>query len=183
MKDAGLSYPGTDSEVKSYLWRSMCQPILLYGFDCVTPTATNLKSLESTQGMLLKKCLGLDKRCFTTPLLEALRIPKIIDCIKFSNASLINRIMKVDSPTNKLNAYLLSLYITQNQLIPNTLVQRLVMHGLSPTSCMFSHVKSKHSNATISGTVDSLRYLLSHCNFIKPYSEEHILSYLLLRSF
>jgi hypothetical protein len=133
LKDSGLSYPGTASDVKSYLWKTMCQPILLYGFDSVTPSATNLKSLESTQGTLLKKCLGFDKRSRTSPLLQALGVHKINDCLKFSNASLINRIMKVESPVKRLNAYLLSLYILKNQLIPNTLIHRIVMHGLSPT--------------------------------------------------
>ena len=34
-----------------------------------------------------------------------------------------------------------------------------------------------------SGTIDALKFLLMSENFIKPYFEEHILSYLLLRSF
>ena len=182
MKDSGLSYPGTASDVKAYMWRTMCQPILLYGFDCIAPNVSNLKSVESTQGNLLKKCLGLDKRSLSSPLLQALKVHKITDCITFSNASLLNRIMKVESPVNRLNAYLLSLYTLQNVLIPNTLIHRIITFGLSPTKCMFTRLNSKLFLSN-SGTVDSLRYLLMHSNFIKPYSEEHILSYLLLRSF
>ena len=48
IKDSGLSFPGTASDVKSYLWKTMCQPIcMLYGFDSVTPSAKNLNSQEN----------------------------------------------------------------------------------------------------------------------------------------
>jgi len=181
MKDLGLSYPGADCNVKSYLWKSLCQPVLMYGSDCISISKSKVKEMESLQGKLLKSCLGFDKRCRSTPLLEALNVSRISDCIMFSNASLMKRIMFVDSPINRLTCYLLSLYITKGTIIPNTLIHRLVTFGLSPTKCIST---SPHPPShTFSGCTDSLRFLLMHEHFIKPYSDEHILSCLLLRSF
>ena len=102
--------------------------------------------------------------------------------IKESSASLLKRIISTPSSVRDLNIHFLSMYIAKDKLIPGTLVHRLVSCGLSPTYCAFNNIR-KQTWCNSSGIVDSLRSLIMHTNFIKPYSEQHVLSSLLIRSF
>jgi len=182
LRNIGMSYPGCASDVKAYLWKSVCQPVLLYGFDSLHISPKVMKNLESTQSSLVKQCLGLSKRSRSTNLLQALHIPKIEERIKQSTASLMKRVFSVDSPAKDLSAYFLSLYITKGLLIPGTLVDRCVSHGLSPIRSAFCDYK-KPLVTQGCGVVDSLRTVILHENFIKPYSDEHVLASLLTRAF
>ena len=182
LRDAGLAYPGCASDVKAYLWNAMCQPVLLYGFDSLHVSQRSLSQLESTQGNLIKQCLGLSKRSRSTNLLQALGISKVEDKIKHSTASVLRGIFSVKSPVKDLNVHFLSLYVTQGLLIPGTLIERVVSMGLSPTKCAFTKCM-KPNKGQFCGKTDSLRYLLMHEHFIKPYSEERTLTCLLTKSF
>ena len=48
LRDIGMAYPGSNSDVKAYLWRSICQPVLLYGSDAVNISKKGLSQMEST---------------------------------------------------------------------------------------------------------------------------------------
>jgi hypothetical protein len=181
LRDAGLAYPGCSTNVKSYLWKSICQPVLLYGSECLNMSEQSLKTLDTTQGNLLKQALGFSKRCRSSTLFQALRVEKPSHLVSKNCASLMHRIMLTPSPAQDINACFLSLFLCKNVLIPGTLVQRLVGFNLSPVSCAFN--KCKPVSDPESGVVDSLRQLLCHTNFIKPYSEQHVLANLLLRAF
>jgi hypothetical protein len=56
--------------------------------------------------------------------------------------------------------------------------------GLSPTHCAFNDYKF-HLPTSINdnGHIDSIRAMVFHENFIKPYSDEHTLVTLLTKSF
>ncbi len=103
------------------------------------------------------------------------------DKLKADSASLLRRIFAVSSPVRDLTSHFLSLYICKGILYQGTLVQRIVSYGLSPTGCIFK----KHcvSSKPKCGIVDSLRNVLMHEHFIKPYSEEHLFASLLTRAF
>ena len=78
--------------------------------------------------------------------------------------------------------YFLSLYMSKGIVIPGTIIERLVTYGLSPTRCAFNkHVSDKYQEQC--GEIDSLRLLITHENFVKAYSEEHVLACMLLKSF
>jgi hypothetical protein len=68
------------------------------------------------------------------------------------------------------------------KLIPGTLVQRIVSYGLSPTELLFNK-PNLLTNSHDSGVVDSLRYLVMHEQFLKPYSDEYIIASLLVKAF
>ena len=93
------------------------------------------------------------------------------------------RIFCIDSPVRDLCCYFLSHYLSSGELIRGTLVDRLVSFGFSPTRCAFSKIRNVRNCDSDSGMIDSIRGLLMHENFIKPYSEEHVLATLLTRSF
>ena len=182
LRDSGMCYPGCASDVKSYMWNAMCQPVLLYGLDCVAISNRNMHGLETCQGNLVKQAIGLSKRSRSTALLEALKIKKINECVKNRTACLLNRIFSVESPVQSLTSHFMSLFLSHNILVPNTLVNRIVAFNLSPVRCAFTKYQSVVFKEE-SGLIDSLRYLLMCENFIKPYSDEHVLSVLLTKSF
>ena len=49
LRDIGMSYPDLSSDVNTYIWSTMGQPILLCGLDCIPLSRTALHKLESTQ--------------------------------------------------------------------------------------------------------------------------------------
>jgi len=177
-----MSYPGCASNVKSYLWRSICQPVLLYGMECVNISSGSLKTLESTQSTLLKQCLGLNKRSKSSHILQALYVHKVDEKIKQATSSLIRRIFALQSPVMDFNSYLLSLYIQNGSLVPGTLIERCIKYGLSPVKCMSGHFKKQPFKENC-GLTDSIRALVMHEIYIKPYSEQHVLTSLLTRVF
>ena len=181
LRDVGMSFPGCSPDVKSYLWNTICQPVLLYGINTLSVPKKSIQRMETVQGNLIKQSLGLSKRSRSSWLLQALGIEKVEDKIIYNTASLLRRIFTIDSPIKDLTSHFLSLYITHGMTTPGTIIDRVVKSGLSPTNCIFNnlHVPKQAS----CGVVDSLRMLLMQENFIKPYSEQHILVSLLTRAF
>jgi hypothetical protein len=182
MRDIGMSYPGLATDAKAYIWNIMCQPILLYGMDCIPLNNAGKQKLESTQGNLLKQSLGLNKRSHSSNLLKALNVNNIEVVIKRNTACLLKRIFNVPSPVQQLCCHFMSLYATKSILIPGTLVSRIVQSGRSPIACLFNKI-NKESVSPECGVVDSLKALIMHEHFIKPYSEQHILASLLIKAF
>ena len=103
LQDVGMKYPGCSSDVKAYLWNSICQPVLLYGFDSHNLSTKMLKDLESTQSTLVKNCMGLSKRSKSSSLLHALCIKTVKYKVKYNAASLLKRIFSEDSTVKDLN--------------------------------------------------------------------------------
>ena len=71
LRNIGRSYSDAASDVKAFIWKSMCQPILLYVSDCMLLGKLGKQKLETSQSNLLKRCLRLSKRCHSTDLLRA----------------------------------------------------------------------------------------------------------------
>ena len=61
LSNSGMAFPGATVDVKRYLWNSICTPVLTYGLDGININVTNMKKLETTQGNLIKQCLGISK--------------------------------------------------------------------------------------------------------------------------
>ena len=181
LRDAGMAFPGCHTDVKTYLWKTMCQPVLLYGCETIHLSTSDVQKLETLQGNLLKQSIGLSHRSKSSSLMRALNITSVKDKIKLNSASLLRRIYAVDSPVRDLTNHFLSLYICKGLLYPGTLVHRIVSFGLSPIDCIFN--KQYLPPKPPCGIVDSLQMLLMHNHFLKPYSDEHVLSSLLTRAF
>ena len=185
LSDLGLAYPGLHSDVKAYLWRSVCSPTLLYGYDAIQTSKQDLDHLKSTQGSLVKKALGISNRSHHGRLLDALSINTVDYSINCRSLSTYYNVMCYDSPARDLTTHILSMYLTTGVTIPGTIMSRVVNMGLSPISHAF-HKRTLPRHIVpngVDGVVDSLRSLISHEQFIKPYSEEHTLVKLLTRAF
>ena len=65
-----------------------------------------------------------------------------------------------------------------------SLLERVVRSGQSPINLLINkpvNFNNVHSNV-LDGHIDSLKMLLCHENFVKPYSDEHLLVHLLTTS-
>ena len=87
----------------------------------------------------------------------------------------------------RLSEKLLSTYLSKKLVITGTIIHRMKNTGVSLVKGLFSRiyipVPQVGNDNVNDGVVDSLRYLISHENFIKPYSNEHILGVLLTKAF
>ena len=182
LSSAGMLYPGATTTVKTYLYNHICQPTLTYGIECMNLTENDIVNLDSAQGKLIKQSLGLNKRSHNTQLLQAMNVKKARELNVKKCTSLFNRIGQVASPTRSLLLYFLSRFILYGEIIPGTLLSRVISQGQSPIKCLFS-VPKMCANIQTDGHIDSIRHLLHHENFIKPYSEEHLLVHLLTIAF
>ena len=173
----GMAFPGATTDVKTYLWKSMCVPVLMYGIDGISISKTNVKRLDITQGNLVKQSMGLSKRSHTTELFAALGINRSQEIVNHNLISLYHRIFNVNTPLLNLTSHFLSMYITSNLVIPGTILSI----GLSPVHLMYN--KPHPVKSSQNGHIDSIQSLIYHENFMKPYSDEHLLVHLLTKSF
>ncbi len=68
-------------------------------------------------------------------------------------------------------------------VVPGTLVSKILSMNVNVLSYAFNQCNSYLPSFDCNGHIDSIRNLIYHENFIKPYSDEHTLVYLLTKSF
>lgn len=181
---AGMSYPGLATDAKPYLWNSIGAPTLLYGLDSVPLSRNQINNLKSVQGCTIKRVMGISKKSHHTNLMDAMGVVNPETIIANNTIGLYRRIMQVDTPARSLQIRALANYMLTGSVIPGTLLHRLLNLGRSPIYLLFNSGCDKiRPGVSNSGVVDSLRYLIHHENFIKPWADEHILASLLTRAF
>lgn len=182
LRSLGLPYPGCDTQVKRYLLRSICQPVLLYGAETIALPAQSLQFLKTSFNNLVKRSLGFNTRSRSSMILNAMNLPCVTDLIMHSTSALLHRIFNVPSPVRDLCSFFLSMFLIDGFRCPGTLIDRLLNFNVSPTRCVF--IKPRfYSNRECDGIVDSLRFLISSEHFLKPYADEHIVAVLMTKSF
>ena len=92
LNSLGMSYPGAAPEVQAHLYKSICQPVLTYGMECTSNSKYKFRIMESTQGRLIKQCLGLSKRSHNSAMLKALDIDKVQSIVNRNVLNLYYRI-------------------------------------------------------------------------------------------
>ena len=90
----------------SYSTQSICLPTLCYGLESINITDKCMKTLESTQGGIMKQVCGLSKISRHSNLLRALDIDDIRTRTHYHIKSLFNRLCSVPSPTRNLCIYI-----------------------------------------------------------------------------
>jgi len=132
-----LSYPGLCIEVKWHLWRSVCLPTLVYGFDSIHVTKSDLSKLESTQGIYVKKALGISKFSHHSAVLSALNIDSIHNVIRDRTLNMYYRIYQNNTPVRDFCNYMLANFISSGKTIKGTIIDRILEYGFSPVSAAF----------------------------------------------
>ena len=126
---------------------------------------------------------GLSRTAHSSQLLQALRVTKVKDNRLQTSLRLYYSIFMHETPATELNRFLLSRCISSREIIPGTLIHKILSSGSSPVSVAFNIPCKYNSSQQACGITDSLQKLLYHENFIKPYSDEKYLVYLLTKSF
>ena len=179
----GMAYPGLATDVKVHLWNTIGVPCLMYGLDAVHLPKSSILSLESTQGSIIKRCLGIGGRSHHSKLLRSLYIDTINNRIKRDTLSFLHRVFNVSSPYRKLCSFFLARYVVEGKTTPCTLIDRVVNYGESPMDVILHKPCAPHCKSDDDGVIDSLRFLLLHENYVKPWSVEYNLTRLLTRVF
>ena len=182
MNSLGMSYPGAAPEVQAHLYKSICQPVLTYGMECMSYSKDQFRRMESTQCRLIKQWLGLYKSSHNTPMLKALNIEKVQNIVDRNVLNLYHGIFKIESPARSIMQFLLARYITYDTTVHGTLIDRVVSIGESLLKCVFFR-KSGHKvyilKDGIDGHADSIRLLLNSRNYLNHNSDEHFMVRLL----
>ena len=179
---AGLSYPGLSCVVKNHIWNTINCPVLTYGLETLQISKTELNELKSTQGSIIKRGLGLSKRSHYHCVLQACNISPIENVIRDNAARLFHNIFQSNTPTKELQSILLAKYLINGTAEKGTLLDRVVKAGYDPLELTIMKPRSNHHHIE-DGLVDSLKQLIYHENYQKPWSQEHILATLLTRAF
>ena len=135
----GLSYPGLNSDVKAYLWKSICCPTLAYGMESIMLSQKELKELKTAQCNIIKRVMGINKRSHHTHLLKALGIPPVEEVIKSNCIRLYNNSLKTNTPARDLHSVLLAKYILNENVIKSTLLYRVVKSEFDPLKIIFDN--------------------------------------------
>ena len=149
--------------------------------ETVTLSETLTRELESLQGFLIKRSLGLSKYSHHTKLLQAMNIPSVGDTIKLMTVSLWKRTFKVDSPLRNLCLFFISKYIATGISHPGTLTGRIIQLGLSPIATALTSSRLHIPQRNEDGAIDSLRRLIMENDFNNRESLTHRLVALLVR--
>jgi hypothetical protein len=178
-----MCYPGLDAEAKAHIWNAVGAPTLQYGMECVQLSNKSKRQLSSTQSTIIKNVMGLSKRCHHTHLLKALGIPSFEQYLDLATRRLYHRLMLTDTPAGAFQTILLARYTATGYLVKNSLLARIISGGHDPY--MLIKDTGPRYDVTIepNGISDSLQYLITHQNYVKPWAEEYLQVRLLLAAF
>ena len=109
LQGAGLCKNGANIAVINEIWAKACRPILTYGCETINLRMKHRQDLDKLQSKLLKTALGLSKFARTTPLLEALKLPKISDVVDDNMLSLIKNIVNKSSSARQFYCFQMDL--------------------------------------------------------------------------
>ena len=77
LQGTGLCNNGLKIETAVHVWNTTCKSILLYGCNTMYINKTCLARLDKLQAKLIKTVVGIGPRYHSSPLLDALKIPKV----------------------------------------------------------------------------------------------------------
>ena len=179
---------GVAPKTLSHIYKVAIQPILTYGCSAINITHRSVKSLEKTQGILLKTALGLPKNRRNSPLFAALGIEKIDQLIKRQQLTLLRNALQGNSKARTFYMGTMRMYNQGNiDQYPASLLsrckricnsERFSLHKYIFDNKYETQCKRKLKSITRDGTVDSISNLLKNYNhdskqlvnlLLKPY--------------
>ena len=145
---------------------AVCFPMVPTAYNTVYLNQRTAKSIESTQGKLIKSVLGLRKTSHTTPLIDALNIHSFSTSIGMASLKLLRSTLRHSSAATSFYQYLMC---TPCSLHPKSLVNRALHYagttGLDFAAFLFDNNYFKCHKKAITpdcdGLIDSIRVLLN----------------------
>lgn len=153
----GLCFPGLPPSANSYIWTSKCQALLKYGLGSLHCSETQLSQLNTCQGNLVKRFMGLPTRCHTTPLLTALGVHTLSTVAVNATLSLWFRTFSQNTVLRQLCMFELTEFFN-GHIYEGSILSRVCNSGFNPVSAIFKCLPL-HTN--FNGLHDSVSYI---CN-------------------
>lgn len=162
LQNKGILHSYISPAVKAFIWKTYCLPVLLYAIECFPVNSSESRDLESCQGNLVKRGIGLSKFYRSSPLLGALEIPTISENVTLMRVSLYNRIMRTHSQAREIQLYFLSRLLCSDTTTPGTFVDRLARSGVCPVRSAFQGNRTlpRPAKTQPDGLKDSVRAIL-----------------------
>lgn len=106
LRNVGIADRQTSPNMKCFLFKVYCRPILHYGIENLTLTATDIKKIQTAEANMIKYSVNVSKRTRSTKLLEAMRI---------------------ESTSNRVATIKLKFYLRlQNNELTNSIIEKLL---------------------------------------------------------
>jgi len=169
LQGAGLCYRGVAPEVSAHMYSVGVRTVLTYGCEAIRLSPTTLKKLESAQGKLVKGFLGLRKTSYTTPLIQALRIPPISTSVGLASLDLLRSSLLHGSSASQFYSHAL----VRPACTSDSLVQRSSLFASKHNILLHSYIfndqyriscKTRLKAAEPNGVVDSISHLFEDYN-------------------
>ena len=108
LKSTGVFAKGVKTEAMVYLFKTVIRPVLLYGLQSVSNTKKSWEEIEKLQSKLLKASLYLKPSCRNTPLLHAMKIPRIEESVRQQEVMLLSSLLTSTSRSSEFYKHLLA---------------------------------------------------------------------------
>ena len=170
LKSSGVFSKGTNTETVIYMFNSAIRPVLLYGLHSVYQSKKSFEEIEKIQGKLLKAAFHLKSSCKNTPLLNAMKIPRIDSTVKQQEMLLLKTLLVSNSRTGNFYNYLLANHLKKKASSGRSLISRVISTcnsnnmSIVNSLCNNQYIK-QYTNPKFSdndGIADSLRYLATN---------------------
>jgi exonuclease III len=191
LQGAGLCKQGLDVKTAVHVFKSVCRSGLAYACETMYLSKSNRNDLDKCQSKLLKCMLGLNVRCRTTYLLEALNVHKVTRSIDFYTVSLLNNVLRNQSGATGFYLMLMKKQVNCPKLLTcraksicnewgfNHLLSAISQEYLGKIKkAMLSNINDGQD-----GVVDSIRLLLNCDMNQNDFNTNSKILQLLLRSF
>ena len=106
LKGFGVCKDSVNPETMTHIFNTAIRHVLTYGLHCVHQNKAALEDTEKLQCKLLKVALGLKRHCKNTPLLEALKIPRISTSVEIQELVLFRSMFLSTSHTSQFYHFL-----------------------------------------------------------------------------
>ena len=172
LKSTGAFSNGSNAESISYIFNTAIRPVLLYGNQCIAKNKKSIEEIEKMQSKLLKSALNLKPFCKSTPLLDAMKVPRIELTIKQQEITLLKACLLSSSRTSKFYNYMLRLHLNDPKEDKCNLVGRVMRTcddldlSFVNTICERNYIKNnvKQSFSTNDGLIDTIVTLTYNLN-------------------
>ena len=174
LQNVGMCSRGVKPDTVVHIYNTAIRPVLMYGQQCIFSNKTAIDRAEKLQAKLLKCSLGLKSYSKTTPLLKALKIPRINSTIQMQEIKFLRNMIVSSSRTQDFYNYVLYLHLKGIRFSKKCLVTRVLQTCANKNISLVKALCDKsylHSNKHLfiqctdnDGFIDSLRYLLQDFN-------------------
>ena len=122
LRQVGITSRYTNFDIKSFLYKVYCRPILHYGAENLTLQLKDIESLQSTESSLIKMSLELPRQVKSTKLMEAMRIETTFDRLATIKLKFYQRLYR----TRITRDILETLYDIYDKTLPDSDVNSLL---------------------------------------------------------